>query len=169
MVEQKGFTLLIEAMRIVARKAPDWRLFLYGRGPQLEELRTAVRHASLQRHVILLGRTSHPIAALAEGDIFVIPSVYEGWGLTLTEAMSIGLPSIGFSDCSGVNWLLRDPAHGHLVAERTPAALAAAILQMVRDRGLRIRLGQAGRAHVAQFSPARVYAIWEDIISRTMA
>lgn len=165
LVEQKGFGLLVEAMRVVAREAPDWRLELYGEGPLRDELASAIRKASLQRHVILRGPTTRPLEAMLEADVFVIPSRYEGWGLTLTEAMSVALPCVGLSSCSGVNYLIEDGKTG-LLAESDPAALAAAILSLIKDANLRLAIGRRARSRVSEFHPDVVYRRWDEIIGR---
>jgi glycosyltransferase involved in cell wall biosynthesis len=164
LVPQKGFDLLLRAMATVARQHPDWRLSLFGSGPEEAALRRIVRHSFLQKHVLFHGTSADIRQEMAQASLFVIPSTYEGWGLTLTEAMGAGLPCIGFADCTGVNWLLQDPAVGRLVPERSAAALAQAIGRLIDDPAGRAAMGAQARDHVAQFAPGRVYGRWDEII-----
>lgn len=164
LVPQKGFDLLLRAMATVVREHPDWRLSLFGSGPEEAALRRIVRENFLQQHVLFHGTSGDIRQEMARASLFVIPSTYEGWGLTLTEAMGAGLPCIGFADCSGVNWLMKDPAVGQLVTERSAAALAQAIGQLINDPPGRAAMGAQARQHVAQFAPDRVYGRWDDII-----
>ncbi|WP_179213839.1 glycosyltransferase [Rhizobium sullae] len=161
---QKQFDLLIRSMPFVLEKAPNWHLKIFGRGQEEDNLRTLIRRHSLQRSVLLMGRTAKPLDELRKADLFVIPSSYEGWGLTLTEAMSVGLPCIGFQDCSGVNWILRDGETGVLLRERSAETLADGILHLINDSTLARRCGENARAFVRQFSPEKVYAVWDSLI-----
>ncbi len=162
----KGFALLIDAFAHVARSHPDWQLHLFGRGPEDQTLRTRIRRHRLQRNVIMRGFASEPVAEMAKSDIFVIPSVYEGWGLTLTEAMSVGLASIGFADCSGVNTLIHDDANGVLVAQRSAEDLAEAINNLITDEPRRARLGREALIYVSQYSADAIYGQWEAEIAK---
>lgn len=166
LVPQKGFDLLVRAMEHVSREEPEWQLRLFGRGPEHDNLMRQIRTASLQRHVLLMGRTGRPLQDLASSSIFVIPSEYEGWGLTLTEAMSVGLPCIGFGDCSGVNWLLRNPAHGRLVPVREPEQLSQHLVSLIRSPESRHLMGAAARESVSEFQPDNVNRRWLALCSR---
>lgn len=156
---QKGFALLIEAFKKIPEHHPDWQLHIFGKGPLEAELRDQIKRLRLQRSVILRGFTSEPVQQLAGADIFVIPSAYEGWGLTLTEAMSVGLPCVGMLDCSGVNWLIKDGENGVLV-ERNPESLASAINHLIHNPLERERLGLNAQQFVDQFAPDIVYDRW---------
>jgi glycosyltransferase involved in cell wall biosynthesis len=163
LVPQKGFDTLIDAFARVEGVHRGWQLHIFGQGVEESRLREQIRRRKLQRSVLLRGFTPDTPSQMRDADLFVIPSVYEGWGLTLTEAMSVGLPSIGFADCSGVNWLINDGRNGVLV-ERSAVNLAAAIDALLADRDLRTRLGREAKSFVTQFAPQKVYPMWGEAI-----
>lgn len=169
LVPQKGFDILLRAMAHVVRDHPGWQLSLFGSGPEEAALRQIVRENFLQKNVLFHGTSNAIAQEMARSTIFVIPSLYEGWGLTLTEAMSAGLPCIGFADCSGVNWLLKDPEVGQLVPERSAVALARAIGGLIEAPERRAAMGQQARASIARFSPEAVYGLWDDTIREICA
>lgn len=165
LIPSKGFDVLIEAFAASRAFQEGWELHLFGSGPERERLLKLVRSLMAQRRIFLRGHTSQPVQELARAEIFVIPSAFEGWGLTLTEAMSVGVPSIGFEDCSGVNWLIQNEKNGLLI-KRGVAELAGAIDRMAESPELRESLGSAGRESVKRFSPETVYGKWEQLIER---
>lgn len=163
LVPQKGFDLLIEAFAQSQSRHSGWELHIFGDGPEKGKLHDIIRRRRLQRSVFLRGFTSTVTQHLDQADIFAIPSKYEGWGLSLTEAMSAGLPCIGLEDCSGVNWLIKHGRTG-LLAQRSASDLARQIDLLANDPGLRRHLGVAATEAVRAFAPDRVYEIWRDVI-----
>lgn len=91
--------LLIEAFIKIADKFPQWQLELWGAKDgevyfkQLEEM---ISKAGMKQRIFIRGATDNVPAVLQEGDIFAFPSAFEGFGLSLAEAMSMGLPTIGY-------------------------------------------------------------------------
>ena len=85
--------------------------------------------------------------------------------MTLTEAMSVGVPAIGFEDCTGVNWLIRNGENGLLVRRGT-SDMASAIDRLAMSPDLREMLSRAARESVKRFSTATVYGMWEQLINR---
>tara|TARA_R110000850_G_scaffold102932_3_gene212666 strand:+ start:476 stop:1627 length:1152 start_codon:yes stop_codon:yes gene_type:complete len=163
LVPQKGFDQLIAAFAQTKAISNGWQLHIFGNGGERDHLLEQIRRLKAQRSILLRGHTSRPQIEMARSQIFVIPSVYEGWGLTLTEAMSVGLPSIGFVDCSGVNWLIHDNENGLLV-ERGASELADAIDDLVGNETQRIQMGERAQSFTQQFAPEMIYSQWVDAV-----
>jgi glycosyltransferase involved in cell wall biosynthesis len=92
-------------------------------------------------------------------EAFVISSRYEAFGLVTAEAMSHGLPVVGFADCPGTNELIEAERTGLLVDPGTNRAesLARALSRLLEDPVLRCRLGTSARQAIGeQFSPRHV-------------
>lgn len=83
----------------------------------------------------------------AEADVFAFPSLSDGFGLVLLEAMAAGLPVVSTRNCVD---LVRDGENGFLVPDRDPEALVEAIRTIVRDRDLRERFSRAARETAAR-------------------
>ena len=99
-----------------------------------------------------------------------MPSAYESFGLTTAEALSHGLPVVGFADCPGTNELVRDGVNGRLVAGPDRAgALAAGLARMMASPDERQRLGAAGPASIEGFAPERITDVWVDLLGRVAA
>ncbi len=142
LVPQKGQRYLIEAMRQVVEEFPKARLLVAGEGDLRDEFAAFIRSHGLEPSVQLLGdRTDVPIL-LAAADIFAFPSVVEGFGVALIEAMGYGKPCIA-SDIDSLREVSGGRTRALLVPSRSEDALAMAIVRLARDRGLAGRLGAA--------------------------
>lgn len=150
---RKGHKYLIEALRLL----PDYvHLWLAGDGPLRPDIEAQVEKQGLEQRVRFLGYLDHrDLVALylrGEIDAVVLPSVDLGDGLNegipvaLIEAMAHGYPVVATAT-GGIPELLRDGA-GLLVPDKSPRALAEAILRLVGDEALRDNLAFQGRLRV---------------------
>jgi glycosyltransferase involved in cell wall biosynthesis len=154
-VEVKGHEYLIKAMAEVAGRDGGVRLALIGTGPLENRLRRLVRDYKLEDRIMFMGEKSRSEIKkyFASSDIFVLPSVIcsggytEGFGFSLLEALSSGVPVIATS-VGGITDIVRDGENGLLVKEKDPSALSDKILELSHDGKLRERLGRAGLEYV---------------------
>ena len=163
--------LLIEAFAGLADKYPDWQVELWGDVDQrafYEELKFMIKSKKLQDRVFLKGTTNEIPKILQRSDIFAFPSAYEGFGLALGEAMSMGLPAVGYKSCSAVNELIQDGVNGFL-CEEGPEDLAAKLDRLMGDRALRVRMGQAARESMKQYAPEAIWDAWEKLLEDVAA
>ncbi|NJM31140.1 MAG: glycosyltransferase family 4 protein, partial [Rhizobiales bacterium] len=118
LVPQKGFDILLSAFAEIAPAFPEWKLVIWGDGPERANLEQIRDRLDLGRRVELPGLSARPGSWMETADAFVLSSRFEGWGNVLTEAMAAGLPVVSF-DCpwgprdmieDGVVWLARRPA-----------------------------------------------------------
>ena len=163
--------LLIEAFAGLADKYPDWQVELWGDVDQrafYEELKFMIKSKNLQDRVFLKGTSNEIPKILQRSDIFAFPSAYEGFGLALGEAMSMGLPAVGYKSCSAVNELIQDGVNGFL-CEEGPEDLAAKLDRLMGDRALRVRMGQAARESMKQYAPEAIWDAWEKLLEDVAA
>jgi len=158
----KNLGALIEAFRLVHAREPALRLVLVGAaGTADAAVRGAVAAAGLAGAAVLAGRVDDSTldALYAGALLFVFPSLMEGFGLPLLEAMQRGVPVLS-SSASSLPEVGGD-AVAYVDATR-PAAIAEAILGLVRDEGRRAALVAAGRRRLEDFS-------WERAARETLA
>lgn len=163
--------LLIEAFGKLAAKYPDWSLELWGDVDQrayYKELQLMIKMKNLQDRVFLKGTSNEIPKVLQHCDIFAFPSAYEGFPLALGEAMSMGLPAVGYKRCSAVNELIQDGVNGYL-CEEGPEDLAAKLDRLMGDRTLRVRMGQAARESMKQYAPEAIWDAWEKLLEEHAA
>ena len=148
LVPHKGQRHLIDAMPLVLRELPDARLVILGEGELRPQLEHQVKHLHLDKHVVLPGFRSDVLSLLKGLDLFVMSSETEGLGTSLLDAMAAARACVG-TDVGGIPEVIDDGTTGVLVPARDPAALAAAIVRLLKDPPLRERMGQAGLARVS--------------------
>jgi glycosyltransferase involved in cell wall biosynthesis len=142
---RKGLDVLLEALSRVLRFKSNTRLTIVGGGDQ-NSYRQLAEQLHIAGQVEFLGfRPAEEIARLhLDNQLFVLPSANENSPNTLAEAMVSGLPVIA-SAVGGIPSMVEHGQTGWLVPPRDPAALANAILKLLDDSKLRMRLGEAAR------------------------
>lgn len=121
LTRQKGFDILIEAMKQVPK---PWQLEIWGDGEDKTALQNQIAASGLQEHILLCGHSSQPLEMLRQADVFVLPSRYEGFGLVLVEALACGCRIVA-TDCPhGPKEILADGRYGVLVTNESSDALA---------------------------------------------
>jgi glycosyltransferase involved in cell wall biosynthesis len=156
LTRQKGFDLLIPAFAEVARRHPEWRLRIYGSGPEGGRLQAQIDALGLRDHVRLMGRSRHMDRDMAKGSIFVLSSRFEGFGMVLVEAMAAGAAVISFDCPNGPRDIITSGRDGVLVPLEDEAALAAAMLELIDDPERRRRLAEAGSETARGYGVASV-------------
>ena len=165
---QKGFDLLIDAFARLAPGFPDWGLAILGEGSLRPRLQSQIDSRGLADRVLLPGAVPSAMAAMKQADLFVLSSRYEGFGLTLAEAMACGLAVIA-ADCpSGPGEIVRHGHDGLLVAAEDPAALARAMAELMSDAPQRRRLGVAARQSARRFDLDEVLPSWETLLEEVV-
>jgi glycosyltransferase involved in cell wall biosynthesis len=161
---QKGFDLLIEAFARVLREEPSWKLRIYGDGSARGELQRLIDSLGVGSSVSLMGTTTDIGSAFAEASVFALSSRFEGFGMVIVEAMSKGLPVVSFNCPRGPAEIITDGVDGLLVPAEDVEALAGALLEVIRSRSLRRRMGAAGLEKASQFSPERIGERWDALL-----
>jgi glycosyltransferase involved in cell wall biosynthesis len=171
LVEKKGFAVLIDALRhSMADRA--WSLHVSGDGP----LRTELEAMAAGLPITFLGQLSRAevLREMGESEVFVVPSVsatsgdQEGLPVVLLEAAAMGCAIVA-SDLPGINEALTDGVDGLLVPQGDERALAAALVSLLDDAGLRTRLASRARVRGSEYSNATVGLAYRDVVRQVIA
>jgi glycosyltransferase involved in cell wall biosynthesis len=163
--EQKGHRYLLEAATMV----PDAAFVFAGEGPLRAKLEMRARALGLNDRVILLGHRKDIPDLLAACDVFVLPSLFEGYPLAVMEAAAAGRPIVATA-VGGTDEAIRCGQTGLLVPPANPRALADAIRRLLADPALAARLAHAAKAHALQEFSAeamcqRTVAVYEEVLA----
>lgn len=164
LVPQKGFDLLIAAFARIAVAHPQWRVTILGDGPERSALEAQVAAEGLTERILLVGEVAEPRAYLGQADLFVMPSRFEAFGMTLVEAMDAGLAVVSFACASGPPEIVQHDVDGLLVPPGDVPALAAALGELMADDERRSLLGAAARHSAGRYAPAAVMARWQRLL-----
>ena len=156
--ERKGVCYLIEALSLVLR--PGVKLLVVGRGDTNFYARLA-REKAVGERVTFVPHTRSVCEYYAASDVFVLPTLYEPFGLTIGEAMASGLPVIT-ARVAGAADLIIDGVNGLLLDDpRNASELAAKISLLLSDAQLRETMGKRARIAVEKLS-------WDEVARRTL-
>jgi len=147
---EKDIRSLLAAMPTVLQARPDTRALVVGDGSQRQALENELHKRGITHSVRFAGFREDALAFIQAGDVFVLPSVAEPFGLVLLEAMALGKPVIA-TCAGGPREIVIEGETGLLVPPSQPPALAAAILDLLADPEKRGRLGRNGRRRYQEF------------------
>ena len=151
---RKGHEYLIQAVSQVRQAFPTIRCLIVGEGDPAyaAELRALAGSLGLHEQIIFTGFQDSVYPYLESMDVFVLPSVMEGFGIVLLEAMAMGKPIVA-SCVGGIPEVVDDGVTGLLVPPRDSSAMADAVIRLLRNRQMRQEMGDAGIRRVrSQFS-----------------
>jgi len=161
-IAQKGFDLLIQAFASLKEKFPDWSLFIYGEGNDYEFLNNMIRELSLQNNIFLREPVKDVEKVMLDSSLFVFPSRYEGFGLVLTETMTCGVPCVSFDCECGPSDIIQDGVDGFLVETGNILHLVEKMELLMRNKKLRVEMGNKAKENIGRFSVSVVMNLWKD-------
>jgi len=153
----KGINYLLIAMKIILTKYPDAKLEIVGEGSELDGLKLLAQKLGISNSVIFFGKLANPIPNYRRMDVFVLPSVLEGFGIVLLEAMAAGIPIVA-TNVHGIKEVVIDGKSGILIPPKKPEAIAKAVLRIIEDSQLHKGLVEEG------FNRARLFDIQEHLL-----
>ena len=160
---QKNFGLLIDSWSFVNRLHPDWKLNIWGDGPDRDMLQDRIHSLGLEDVVLLKGTDSNIPLRLASSSMCAMSSLYEGVPLVIIEAMSCGLPVVSTTFHGGPKDIICDGSNGFLVPQNDPKALAEHICTLIEDADLRKRMGEKALDTSRQFQMDTIIKKWTDL------
>lgn len=167
--EQKDQKTLIRAFANLAQDFPDWNVKIFGEGPLKGFLKKLIKKHMLEDRVLLMGTTPNIGKEYLNADIFVMPSKYESFGLATAEAMSYGLPSIGFLECPGTNELIKHQKNGLLVSKHKKdriVELEEAMRLLMSNEDMRQMLGVNAVSEINRYHPEIIVKQWEHVLEK---
>ena len=163
LTKQKGFDYLIDAWKWVHKKHPDWKLHIYGEGELKDELAKQILNNQLEEVVILHEPVKEIEKIYEQSSLFVLSSRFEGFVLSLLEAMSCGLPVVSFDCKYGPTQLIENGKNGFLAPLPDVEKLAEQIIKVLEDKELRAAMGKAAKETSQSYSVPSIMQKWENL------
>ena len=155
LVPVKGPEFLVKASKYIISKYPDTYFMFTGDGPLEQDLKRKALEMGISDNIIFLGWRDDLAKIISIYDIFVLPSLNEGMGRVLVEAMALG-KSIVASNVGGIPDLVIHGKNGFLVPPKNPKELAKYIQVLLEDKDKREKMGLAGKEMAYNFTSERM-------------
>jgi len=150
---EKGLSYLIKAAKIINKNtmAPEAIFLIIGDGRNRKELEEMIKERNLEKKFFLIGALPQAAKYLKAFDVFVLPSIKEGFPYVLLEAMAAGLPIVS-SLVGGTPEIIENGQNGFLILSKNPKILAERIADILDNPELATRLSQTGQEKIKEFS-----------------
>ena len=159
---QKGYDVLLPALKLLRAEYPRVHLTICGDGPDREALEQQAQTLAIADAVSFVGFTSTPLPHVRAAKLFVLASRYEGFPNAALEALACGTPVV-LTDCPGANAEIVEPGvNGRLAARVEPRAMAAAIAEALGDTYAREAIIDRCRA---RFAAPQIVARYEELFA----
>jgi len=159
---QKNFSLLIDCFSSLSKEFPEWNLVIAGNGEEVDLLKDLISNSELEDRVTLLGTVVDMERLYLEADLFCMPSLWEGFPNALAEALSYGIPSIGFEEAAGVSDLIINKYNGLLATgNQNKDSLCSALRESMGDLALREQMSKNAVESVKKYEPNIIFNQWE--------
>lgn len=149
LIQVKNHKLLIEVFADIKKELPKAKLVIAGDGPLEKDLRFKILDLRLENDVELVGYQKNLADFYASADIFVHPSLYEGWGRAVIEAAHFGLPIV-MADVGLAGEIIIDNESGLVAPVNNAAAMKAAIIKLANDKNLQKKLAEGAKKVIAE-------------------
>ena len=145
---QKGLMSIVEMAKIAKEMGKAWAFLIAGDGPLRPLIQSQITENDLSDYVALVGFQPNLRGLMKSGDVFVLPSRFEGMPNVVMEAMAEGMPVVA-SDVDGIRELMNDGETGYLVSSDAPHEFVDRLIRL-EDGDRRRKMGASGRERVLQ-------------------
>lgn len=170
LADVKGHSVLIDAMPLIIAEFPNVLLFLAGDGKMKAQLQAQAVSLNITNHVMFASVFNPSGTILSLFDVFVMPSIEEGFGLSGMEAQASGLPIVA-SNVGGIPLFVFHEKTGLLVEPKNSQALAQAILRFLKDPDFAKRIGSQARKFIqenfsSEITATKTLEMYQKVLSK---
>lgn len=165
-VKGKGIDLLLKSFALFCKKNTDWQLKIVGDGPLKQEYIKYINKNHIENRVIFLGKRYDINQLLIDSSIYVLPSRWEGFPMSLTEAYEVGIPAIFFDIPATIPF--RKNNEGICCKSYNVQEYADAMLKLASDESLRIKMGKNAIKFAESISIENIILQWQKEINELL-
>lgn len=149
--EQKGLNYLTDAVKILSKKNKNFGILIIGEGSEKVNLQKQISKLKIGKCIKFLGKKNYKktLKYYFSSDIFILPSIWEGFPLTVLEAWAAKLPAI-ITNVGGISKVCTNKENALITPPKNPKKIAEAMLTLMKDKKLRQKLGENGRRLVEE-------------------
>ncbi len=163
LAKERSIDVMIRALPLVQKAVPEAELVFAGRGSDEPEFRALAASLGIASSVKFLGFVDqlHLVEIMNAGRAFAITSTADTQSMVMMQAMACGVPVVGVNARALPEYI--NASNGFVVEPGDHKALAARLVEILKDAKLQKKLGDGGRATALQFSPPAIATRWEEI------
>ncbi len=165
---EKGYDDLIEAFALFHEKNRAWKLLIIGGGSMEQKLHALIQERKLDDCVTITGYIHEVKENLLKGSVFMMTSRWEGFPMTVTEALEMGLPVIAY-DIPAMEPLVTDGTEGRIVPAFQRDRLVEAMEEITADPAMRRRMSENALAKAQTLRPEEIVKQWLVLIEDVLA
>jgi glycosyltransferase involved in cell wall biosynthesis len=168
LVKQKGYEYMLRAFQLVRAVTPA-RLIILGKGDLQSDLQDSINRLGMENDVTLLGFAQNPFAYLNRSKVYLSTSLWEGFHLTIAEAMACGVPPVA-TDCDfGPREIIQDRVNGFLVPVGNIEKIAEKVIELLTDDDLRTKISENAKARALDFDISKIVKEYEKVFDQVIA
>lgn len=160
---QKKFDRLIDIWALVNKKCPDWRLDIFGNGPDREMLQAQINNLGLEGVISILEPTKNIEKEYANSSVYVMTSTYEGLPMTLLEATSMGIPCVAYGCKCGPRDIIDDDINGYCVEEGNKNDYVKKLVELLNNKEKRISFGTMAKKKASNYTIDSIMSKWTSL------
>lgn len=162
--EQKNFALLIRSFANLGTEFEEYKLDIYGEGPERQSLQMLIDNLEISDRVTLCGAKKNVQMLITDADLYVMSSDYEGFPNALLEAMAMGLPVISTDFPTGIAAELINEENGIVVPTRDEKAMTEAMQTLLKNADIRHSMGLKNKDKCRRYYTKNIITEWEKAI-----
>jgi len=160
---EKGVHFLIQGFKILLEKM-DAHLVIIGGGVERPLLERMSKSLGIEEKVTFTGWMDNPFKHLKKTDIFVLPSLWEGFPMAVLEAMACGVPVVAADSSGGIREVIEDGVNGILIEPGSPVAIADSVYALLSNKEKMERMTREAYKGIEEFDVERIKKKYEDLI-----
>ena len=164
--KQKSFDKALLIWKEVQKKHTDWEYHIYGQGEDKSLLDKIIQENNLSKNTYIHNPEKNIQEVYKNASILIMTSVFEGWGLVLTEAMSTGIPCIAFGCKCGPKDIIDDKINGFCIPNGDVESFGKSLELLISDKNLRCKMGNAAYNKSQQYNCNIIMQQWLSLFNR---
>lgn len=157
---QKNYMEMLQIWADVVREFPDWKLDIYGTGPEQGAIMDRIAVLGIAESVAVHPPIPDIRKEMEQSSIYLMTSLYEGFPMALTEAASIGLPAIAYACPTGPSEAISNGRTGMVVSPGDRAAMISVLKTLMADANLRAEMGRNALSWSGRFTKETIMSQW---------
>jgi glycosyltransferase involved in cell wall biosynthesis len=163
---QKKFDRLVEIWALVNKECPEWRLDIFGQGPDKESLLKQIHSLGLNKVITIYPPTKKIGEEYQKSSVFVMTSTYEGLPMTLLEAISYGLPCVSYLFPCGPRDIIENGKNGYLIEGEEKERFTQRLVELMQNEELRQKLGRNAKESSKKYNVDNIMEQWLTLFSK---